>query len=154
LTAESGWICDTISENIRIPLHSCNIFAVKPGIARLSSPDFRGGWEVFARGKFRSIPPLNGESLDAILNDMSPLSIDDSQAASSNLIDDLQPADNLGDNSCLAKPGDFETLTDLVKALDTCRLRLNRHPELKPDPGRAEWGPRYQIQAESSCRTL
>ena len=85
---------------------------------------------------------------------MSPLSIDDSQAASSNLIDDVNRAYKPGDNSCLAKPGDFENLIDLVKTLDTCRLRLNRHPELKPDPGTAEWTPRYQIQAESSCRTL
>jgi len=85
---------------------------------------------------------------------MSPLSIDDSQAASSNLIDDVNRDYKLGDNSCLAKPGDFENLIDLVETLETYWMRLNSHPHLEPDPGTAEWTPRHQIQAESSCRTL
>jgi len=73
--------------------------------------------------------------------------------SSSNLIDDVNRAYDLGANSYLVKPGDFATLIDLVKTLGTYWLRLNRHPDVEPEPGPAEPAPRYQIQAESSCPT-
>jgi len=56
--------------------------------------------------------------------------------SSSSLITDINRAYDLGANSYLVKPGDFDTLIQLVKTLDAYWLTLNQNPDLLayPDP--------------------
>jgi len=50
--------------------------------------------------------------------------------SSSGEISDINRAYDLGANSYLVKPGSFETLTDLVKQLESYWLMLNEKPDL------------------------
>src|SRR5213083_1355223 len=54
--------------------------------------------------------------------------------SSSSLISDINRAYDLGANSYLVKPGDFDTLMQLVKTLDAYWLTLNQNPDLPADP--------------------
>ncbi len=54
--------------------------------------------------------------------------------SSSSLITDINRAYDLGANSYLVKPGDFDTLMQLVKTLDAYWLTLNQNPDLPADP--------------------
>jgi len=72
--------------------------------------------------------------------------------SSSSLIDDINRAYDLGSNSYLVKPGDFEGLVNMVKTLDLYWLLLNQDPELGIDSVKAQPVPRDQIQAEQTWR--
>ena len=67
---------------------------------------------------------------------------------SSNLTADVNRAYKLGTNSYLVKPGDFETLINLVKSLDTYWLDLNRKPDLGGVSGAESAAPACQIRVE------
>jgi len=67
---------------------------------------------------------------------------------SSNLTADVNRAYELGTNSYLVKPGDFETLINLVKSLDTYWLDLNRKPDLGGVSGAESAAPACQIRVE------
>jgi len=54
--------------------------------------------------------------------------------SSSSLIADINRAYDLGANSYLVKPGDFDTLIQLVKTLDAYWLTLNQNPDMLADP--------------------
>ena len=54
--------------------------------------------------------------------------------SSSSLISDINRAYDLGANSYLVKPGDFDTLIQLVKTLEAYWLMLNQNPDLLADP--------------------
>ena len=54
--------------------------------------------------------------------------------SSSSLITDINRAYDLGANSYLVKPGDFDALIQLVKTLDAYWLTLNQNPDLPADP--------------------
>ncbi len=54
--------------------------------------------------------------------------------SSSSLITDINRAYDLGANSYLVKPGDFDTLIQLVKTLEAYWLMLNQNPDLLADP--------------------
>jgi len=54
--------------------------------------------------------------------------------SSSSLITDINRAYDLGANSYLVKPGDFDMLIQLVKTLDSYWLTLNQNPDMLADP--------------------
>jgi CheY-like chemotaxis protein len=52
---------------------------------------------------------------------------------SSNQIADIDRAYDLGTNSYMVKPGDFETMINLVKTFDAYWMLLNQSPDLQPN---------------------
>ncbi len=68
--------------------------------------------------------------------------------SSSGLTDDVNRAYDLGSNSYLVKPGDFESLVNMVKSLDLYWLLMNQDPDLETGPVTAKPVPQDQIQAE------
>lgn len=53
---------------------------------------------------------------------------------SSDQIADIDRAYDLGTNSYAVKPGDFETMINLVETFDSYWGRLNHRPDLRPEP--------------------
>src|SRR5438093_227426 len=68
--------------------------------------------------------------------------------SSSNLRDDVNRAFDLGTNSYVVKPGDFETLINFVKTLDRYWFETNRCPDLETDAFTGRDAPACQLRVE------